>query len=392
MSAVLVVLLIGLVLALAAALVALFEARRSLEAARQRSAHLSDTLEEFRNATLHVEALWVMSEVSFNPLLLVDEDHGVINMNRAARDLFHHTAAPGPHLPPGTVMSVTRSHEIDDAVNTTLESGEPYNGQVTVLGRPYLVRTLHLETLEGDFVALAMEDVGELERLGRARRDMVANISHELRTPITSIRLLADTLERELERAGQDTRLVEKIIIETETLQQMAGELLDLAMIESGRAEFIFRPVPLRPIIDEAVEHFSEQIQRGSLHISLEMPYDLRALVDPDQIKRVLNNLLHNAIKFTPAGGLITISAEQIDPETVQIVVMDTGPGVPPEDLERIFERFYRGDRARQRGGTGLGLAVVKHIIAAHGGRVWAENRPTGSGARLVFTVRAAED
>jgi two-component system phosphate regulon sensor histidine kinase PhoR len=236
-----------------------------------------------------------------------------------------------------------------------------------------------------------MEDISELQRLGRARRDMVANVSHELRTPITSIRLLTDTLRRDfMDGSERGEELAGKINAEIEALEQMAQELLDLSMIESGRAEIRLIPVELGEIIRTAVSRFSEQAERKSLTIEAQAPPQLAVLADPDQVGRVLNNLLHNAIKFTPTGGIVDISVTLQD-DWVQLSVTDTGPGIPEEEHARVFERFYQADRARRGGGTGLGLAIAKHIVVAHGGEIWAEAPPDQVGARLCFTLPTAD-
>jgi two-component system phosphate regulon sensor histidine kinase PhoR len=250
---------------------------------------------------------------------------------------------------------------------------------------------MRTETELGPYAALVLEDVSELRRLERARRDMVANISHELRTPITSIRLLSDTLLRgALRDRERATGLLEKITSETDTLQQMAQELLDLSMIESGMTLVRLVPVELSELIAAAVDHLSEQAHRKGLSIEGQSPPHLQVLADPEQIGRVLTNLLHNAIKFTPEGGIVEISVE-LDQEWATVAVTDTGPGIPEHERERVFERFYRGDQARTGPGTGLGLAIAKHIVEAHGGRIWAEESPTPPGARLCFTLPTAE-
>ncbi len=348
-----------------------------------------------------LSALEALSEVSFNALLLVNPNHQILTLNTAARELFGLPSRGS--LSEGTVLSVTRQHEIDDLVAAMLTSDEPeISDQVTLQGRPFRIRALRSGSGPGVRVALALEDVTELQRLGRARRDMVANISHELRTPITSIGLLVDTLLRGV--IGDPARaapLVEKIALENETLKQMAQELLDLAMIESGRAEFRLLPVNLEAITADAIGRLAELAGRKGLTLSSRIPPGVLVLADSEQVIRVLTNLLHNAIKFTAEGGYIAITADP-GPEWVTICVADTGPGIPAAERERVFERFYRSDRARMGAGTGLGLAIAKHIIEAHGGHIRADDPPTDPeraglppgalvGAYLCFTLPAAD-
>ncbi|MCC6905180.1 MAG: PAS domain-containing sensor histidine kinase [Anaerolineae bacterium] len=334
-------------------------------------------------------ALSGLCEVAYNGLILVNANRHIVHMNAAARQLFG-IGGVEASIRGQSLIAVSRSHEIDDILSHALADGDEYTGQVTIGGAAYRVRTAQvLPQAGGEYIALALEDISELQRLGRARRDMVANISHELRTPITSIGLLVETLRRGKNPKAVDSALA-KIAGETESLRQLAQELLDLAMIESGRAEFILAPVELRDVVQKALESFAEQAERG--HISLEgkPPRGIRVLADQDQLGRVVSNLLSNAIKFTLAGGHVSIDAETKG-EMVQVTVTDTGPGIPEEERERVFERFYRIDRARQSGGTGLGLAIARHIIQAHGGEIWAEAAPPGHGARVCFTLHLAE-
>ncbi len=375
--------------ALAAAVAVWWAMRRRLRRERAYSAELVARLHEREAQRARAAGLLALSEAAYNGLILVNAQRAVLHMNGVARALFSNDGPRGPEHGE-TLIAVTRNHELDDVVSETLLEREGVDVQLTIQGSTYRVRTLIAGEGEETVVALALEDVSELQRLGRARRDMVANISHELRTPITSIRLLVDTLQRdEAVKSKRGRRLLQKIAVETDTLQQMAQELLDLAMIESGRAEFILKPAELSTMVGEAVEQFAEQAERQGLTIEARVPPGISVLVDAQQIRRVLGNLLHNAIKFTPPGGSIQITA-QVGDEWVTVAVTDSGPGIPPEERDRVFERFYRSDRARGGSGTGLGLAIAKHIVQAHGGRIWVEEPPT-PGARLCFTVPAGD-
>jgi two-component system phosphate regulon sensor histidine kinase PhoR len=379
--------------ALIAALVGWYLTDYKFSMVRVRNRELADQVaahEALRNRLASLEAL---NMVAYEVLFLVDRQHRVLFMNDAAHELFNY---PGKGFSEQgeSVMAVTRNHELDDIVRDALvdsNEGGGVGGQVAIGGCAYRVRAMTFHSTMGLCVALAMEDISELQRLGRARRDMVANVSHELRTPITSIRLLTDTLRRDFMNGSEEGEaLAGKINAEIESLEQMAQELLDLSMIESGRAEIRLIPVELGEIIRTSVSRFSEQADRKSLTIEGQAPPHLAVLADPDQVGRVLNNLLHNAIKFTPAGGIIDIGVTLKD-DWVQVSVTDTGPGIPEEEQARVFERFYQADRARRGGGTGLGLAIAKHIVVAHGGEIWAETPPDHTGARICFTLPTAE-
>jgi two-component system phosphate regulon sensor histidine kinase PhoR len=379
--------------ALVAALAGWYLTDYKFSMVRVRNRELADQVAAHEALRNRLAALESLNMVAYEVLFLADRQHRVLFMNDAAHELFNY---PGVGFSEGdeSVMAVTRNHELDDIVRDALvdsNEGGGVGGQVALAGCAYRVRAMAFHSTLGLCVALAMEDISELQRLGRARRDLVANVSHELRTPITSIRLLTDTLRRDFMNGSEEGEaLAGKINAEIESLEQMAQELLDLSMIESGRAEIRLIPVELGEIIRTSVSRFSEQADRKSLTIEGQAPPHLAVLADPDQVGRVLNNLLHNAIKFTPAGGIIDIGVSLKD-DWVQVSVTDTGPGIPEEDQQRVFERFYRADRARRGGGTGLGLAIAKHIVVAHGGEIWAENPPGQVGARICFTLPTAE-
>lgn len=370
-------------------------ARRALSRAQADLRRLNDDLRAASAGSDQPVVLRHLGEVAFNALLVADEKRMVRALNHAARDLF---GRQDYALPEGgeTVIAVTRHHQLDDLIGEALASDQPIEEQLDLNGRPYRVRLERFEAGGGQCVAVALDDIGELRRLGRARRDMVANVSHELRTPISSIRLLVDTLIRAKDRNTSDSRdMLDKIATQTDHIGQLAQELLDLSMIESGRAEMILRPVAVEPVIDEAVAHVWELATRTRLHVEKHVQGDVIALADAEHVRRVLANLLHNAVKFTSPGGHIAIDVSA-DAEWVKICVADSGPGIPPEERERVFERFYRGDRSRQSEGTGLGLAIAKHIVEAHSGRIWVSERPPTdrgpvlTGACVCFTLPLA--
>jgi two-component system phosphate regulon sensor histidine kinase PhoR len=239
-------------------------------------------------------------------------------------------------------------------------------------------------------VAVAIEDVTELQRLGRARRDFVANLSHELRTPLANIDLAAQTLRDGA--ASRDPALVQRLLgqiqSQVQVLSQLSQEMMDLAQIESGQVLLKLVPAPIAPLVGQVVATMLPQATVKGLHVSRLVPEDMAALMDEQQVARVVSNLLHNAIKFTPDGGIISIAAESVG-DDIRVCVTDTGPGIPKNDQARIFERFYKQDRARTKGGTGLGLAIARHIVEGHGGRIWVESTP-GEGSRFFFTLPKA--
>jgi two-component system, OmpR family, phosphate regulon sensor histidine kinase PhoR len=354
-------------------------------------------------------------DASFNAIFLLDQDRIVVSMNRAARDLLH--------LPDRTVgqtlMTVMRNHELDSYAAMVLQDAQHpaplsefddefddpgetigIEQQITVRDRSYLVRATPIRVDSGSMLVLAMQDVSELLRLSRARRDMVANFSHDLRHPVANIRLLVESLSKHIgENLDADRSALNKIASETDSLQHLTQELIDLNMIESGRANIRMIPVNFVDVIRDAMSTMETQANQKQITLSNEIPADLRVLADPDLVKRVITNLIHNSIKFTSPGGEVRIEA-QADPNPPRIPmttirVKDTGVGIPPWERQRIFERFYQVDTARtnetsaettNNSGSGLGLSIAKHIIEAHGGTIWAESGvPTG--AWICFTL-----
>jgi two-component system phosphate regulon sensor histidine kinase PhoR len=326
-------------------------------------------------------------------LIIVEKDYHISSANKVARRLF------GPLDKMDTLTSWTRQHQLLELVDQTLHGENMPSVYVTKDDKMLEVHARLIKSRSGQgkkepvAVALAIHDVTELQRLSRARRDFVTNISHELRTPLASLRLLTETLlNGALDDREMAINLVNKIAAQLDTLNQLAQELLDLSLIESGQAPLKLAAYPLREIVQAQVEQLLPQAERKDITLDVDIPEDLAVLADETMLGRVITNLIHNSIKFTEAGG-ITISAQRLNDmlgatgeaaveEWVVVSVADTGVGIPPDEISRIFERFYKIDRARnrQQAGTGLGLAIAKHIIEAHGGRIWAEsNGKTGT-------------
>jgi len=350
--------------------------RERLEAAQQQSAQTAE------------RKLWLETSGLASQEMLIALDHQlrVRGVNPAARQVL------GPPPAEGSLIRYVRSLDLEDLVRESLESGTgAVLERIVRFGRrPFLARAVC--TPQG--IGISLADIAERERLGRARQDMVANLSHELRTPLTALRLLADTLQVP---AGQDPstarELASKISAEVDTLSQMTQEMLDLAAIESGRQVIRLVPTRLSDVVARAFDGHAEQARRQGVTVRVEVPADLEVLADPSQAVRAVGNVLHNAVKFSPAGGVVEIRSLLDESESVTLSVADEGPGIPPEELERVFERFFRGDRSRGTPGTGLGLAIVRHILRAHGGEAWAEDRqPPRRGAVLSLRFQAAHE
>ena len=256
-----------------------------------------------------------------------------------------------------------------------------------------------------------LQDLTQVQRLETVRRDFISNISHELRTPLASLKALVDTLrDGALEDPPAARHFLERMEIEVDALTQMVQELLELSRIESGQVPLRLKPTPVADVVLPPAERLRPQAERAGLSITVDLPPDLPPiLADAERVQQVITNLVHNGIKFTPPGGQIVVRASFM--ETGQgdggtqgqgekgaplvslfpcllVSVEDTGVGIPADDLPRIFERFYKANRARSGGGTGLGLAIAKHIVQAHGGRLWVES-VEGKGSTFYVALPA---
>lgn len=319
-------------------------------------------------------------------IFVLDGEASIATFNPTACRLLG-LAAEG--LEGRSFVEAVHDYELADIVQRCLKTRQAQSGSVEISNRRLVrVTAAPLEGQPGCLVLL--QDLTEIRRLERTRRDFMANISHELRTPAASLKAIAETLE---DGALDDPVLARDFLgrmnAEVDRLTQVIQELGQLSRIESGAAPMLKEPFDLADTVRAAANRLEPQAGRAGLKLHLELPVHLpAALGDRERIEQVLMNLLHNAIKFTPAGGSVTLSAGA-GRDGIQVTVSDTGVGIAPEDLPRVFERFYKADRARSGGGTGLGLAVAKHIVEAHGGRIWAESTE-GKGSTFRFTLPLA--
>jgi two-component system phosphate regulon sensor histidine kinase PhoR len=356
------------------------EARAAGQARATAAAETAVAAERYRQNVAYLSGL---GDASLDTLFLLDADRKILWGNQAAWAMF----GPAENAAGQTFIGLVHDYELNQAVLDATFGGRSIVRQAVVNGRTLRIRAVPVAETGG--AAVAIEDVTELQRLGRARRDFVANLSHELRTPLANIGLAAQTLRDGATRDPILTqRMLAQIQAQVQVLSQLSQEMMDLAQIESGQVLLKLVPAPVEPLMGRAVANLLPQAMLKAQHLSRMVPADLVALMDEQQVARVIGNLLHNAIKFTPDGGIISMSAEAVD-DDIRICIADSGPGVPRDEQARIFERFYKQDRARTRGGTGLGLAIARHIVEGHGGRIWVESNP-GEGARFFFTLPKA--
>jgi two-component system phosphate regulon sensor histidine kinase PhoR len=323
-----------------------------------------------------------LSAAPAHPLISVDAHGTIEHLNSYAIDLFDENATGE------TLIEATRSHEIDALLQATLTSHRVSEQLLIWNDRSFYTRVV---PIDGGGAVVILEDRTEQQRADWARRDFVANVSHELRTPLASIRLLIETL---LNGAKDDpsvsTRMLNQVITQVDALTQLAQELLDLSLIESGQMPMKLSHEIIHAVIEEQFARFEPQAKQQHINLINSAPDDMRLEIDRTMIGRVLGNLIHNALKFTPAEGTITIGVNQEKGAAV-VFVSDTGAGIPTEDLHRIFERFYKVDRSRgASSGTGLGLSIARHVIEAHGGRIWAESK-LGKGTTFYFSIPVAD-
>jgi two-component system phosphate regulon sensor histidine kinase PhoR len=336
-------------------------------------------------------------------LVLVDADRRVQYLNAQAEELLNlnRTGSVGQGL-----ITLARDYQVDAMVEEAITSAETRESILQPLGRQRMLRLRAIPLDHGTKGALLLvRDVTQLSQLERSRRDLVANVSHELRTPLASIKLLVETLQSE-PPAPVAQRMLSRIAQEVDAITQLVEELHELSQIESGRVALQLVPTSVAPLIERTIERIRPQLERKHLQVTFHVSDHLpQALIDENRIGQVLLNLLHNASKFTPENGRVTIVGAMITVgegatappgmpashppgQWLLLSVADTGIGIPANDLVRIFERFYKVDRARTRnaGGTGLGLAIAKHLVEGHGGRIWATSTE-GEGSTFYLTL-----
>ena len=327
--------------------------------------------------------------------VIVTNDSGIVTLaNPAFRALFSlDQSCIGKAL-----IEIARQPSLNNALKKVLDSREEILEEMVMMVPEeknmltHWVPLMEETTLIG--AVAVFHDITDLKMLEKIRKDFVANVSHELRTPVSVIKGYAETILSEGKNLPPEklVQFTEVIHSHAERLAHLISDLLTLSSVESGAIPLEPQPVTILTAVNR-VTHLLEQKARAK-EVTLESLDSLAGmpaiLADPDKLEQILINLLDNAIKFTPAGGRVTVDASDLG-DRIRIDIKDTGIGIPPKDLTRIFERFYRVDTARSRelGGTGLGLSIVKHIVQAHGGSVAVDSIP-GKGSTFSFTMRKA--
>jgi two-component system phosphate regulon sensor histidine kinase PhoR len=323
-------------------------------------------------------------------MVIADATGRISLINLAAERMFHTTAEAAIG---NTIVSVLRNHQWIELWEACRKTGEEQSMTLEIPNQGLFLQGIALPLGEAmpDHVLMLFQDLTRIRRLETVRADFISNISHELRTPLASLKSLVETLRHgAVEDPPAAQRFLYHMETEVDTLTHLVSELLELTRIESGQVPLKLKVSQPRKLLNKARERLSVQADRKGLDISVECPKKLpRVMVDRPRLGQVLVNLLHNAVKFTEPGGQIRLSARE-EGDAILFCVEDTGVGIPTSDLHRVFERFYKTDPARSGGGTGLGLAVARHLVEAHGGEIWVESE-LGRGSKFCFTIPVEE-
>ncbi len=327
-------------------------------------------------------------------VLLLNKKGEIRLINRAAADMLD---IPQAKAIGQLFSSVAWNHELIDLWQACRLDQSEQRGTLELDRQGRFLEAIFtpIQPQEGVSYLVVLQDLTRIRRLESIRRDFIGNVSHELLTPIASVKAVVETLEDgALDNREIALKFLGRAADEVDSMTQLVNELLTLTRIESGVTEFKFSPTAVSELLLRPVERFAEQAGRKEIELSVDVPLEMPlVLADCEQVWQVIRNFLHNAIKHTPRSGKVSVSASQMGDEVV-LAIKDTGVGIYPDDLPRIFERFYKADRSRNRGavsGTGLGLSIAKHIVLAHNGRVWAES-DLGKGSTFFLALPIVDE
>lgn len=319
-------------------------------------------------------------------VIMTDSEGNILLANNAAAKLFNIKNTTEKPL-----IEVVRDHEMDEVLKLCLQTAKTQSVQYESGTSKRYIRAIAIPISHGEMsgVLLLFQDLTELRNLQTTRRELIGNISHEFRTPLAGIKAMVETLRDgavDDQEAARD--FLARIDDEVERLTQIVVELTELSRIETGEAELRLEPVNLNSLVEEVITQLSPQIERQQLTAEKKTDTNLPSVqADKRRIRQTIVNLIHNAIKFTNPGGKIMVTT-RIHNGSVTVDISDTGIGIAKRDLPHVFERFYKGDRDRSGGGTGMGLAIAKHVIEAHGGSTWVQSEE-GKGSTFSFSLPA---
>lgn len=329
-------------------------------------------------------------------VLLTDHRGDILHSNPAFREMF----ALKEKTEGRSALEILASVACDDAIQEVIRKGKPVEREIVFEKPRRRVFQVHFSPIhrEGELfgVVSVFHDLTEIRRLEEVRRDFIANLSHELKTPLTAIRGYSETLlEESAGLPAESKKHLEIIFRHATNLEHLMENLLNLSRIESGKEELVLEPVRLKDFVDRLLERFAVQARVKHIELCNEIPENAPPLqVDPTKFNQILSNLVDNAIKYSLLEGKVWIRCRRSEEREYQIEVEDKGPGIPAEEQGRIFERFYRLDKARSRdsGGTGLGLAIAKHLVELHGGRIDVISAPRQGSKFRIFLKTQSEN
>ena len=379
-----------------------FKLRRGVDefASRTRNRNTSTDIKELENLSSATTSLLSTFDLQLTTLdserarlatvldqmtdgVLIADAQGIVQFANPAAGRLFQASEPINR----SIAEVVRNHQLVEAWRRCQQTRQLQSESVELPARHQYLQLVVVPDQHSSGSLLLVQDLTRLRRLETVRRDFISNLSHELRTPLASLKALTETLQDgALDDPPAARRFIDQIQVETDALTQMVTELLELSRIESGRLSLDLAPVSPRDLLLSASRRMQLQAERAGLNLRVECLEDLPKIkIDSQRLEQVLVNLIHNAVKFTRAGGEVVLLAESSG-GVVMIAVQDTGIGIPEEDVSRIFERFYRVDKSRAGSGTGLGLSIAKHIVEAHRGKIWAESAE-GEGSTFYFTI-----
>ena len=327
-------------------------------------------------------------------LLIVDEELRVVASNRAAREFFRSIESALKEM---RLSDLTRNPAIHSAFTASLDRNELAETKVEMEGAGGLIFDLRVVPLrldeKGKRGAMGVFfNITRLERLERVRQEFLSNVSHELRTPLTAIIAFVETLEDgAINDAESNQRFLEIIRKNAERMHNLIDDILELSAIEAGTVAVVIEPVRLHALLGDVLTALASHAETRHVALKNDIATDVIVYADARRLEQMITNLVDNAIKFNRAEGSVMVSHER-EGARDRLIIKDTGEGIPPEHIKRIFERFYRVDRARSRamGGTGLGLAIVKHLARAHNGEVSVQST-LGEGSTFIIELPVIE-
>ena len=359
------------------------ESRELAQAFNEMSARLRETLATISGDKARLTG--IINNIA-DGVILTDPEGNLVIVNQAAERLFN---IKEEAVKTKSFIEAIREHEINNLLAASLKTGEERSGQFELPKINRFIRVIIIPVVsdQSSGALILIQDLTELRSLQTMRREMIGNISHEFRTPLAGIKAMVETLQDgAINEPEPAQNFLSRIDSEVDRMVQLVAELAELSRIETGKAELKVTSLELNTLLEEVISELKPQIERQNLTLETALATDLPTITaDKDRLRQVMINLIHNAIKFNRPGGDIKITSRLFG-DTVAVEIADTGVGIARENLHHIFERFYKADRARTGRGSGIGLAIVKHVVEAHGGNIRVESEE-GRGSTFILSL-----